>query len=84
MGFWSPHFYRDLIYDIEGSSREKGVEVSSSEDWYSFLYDSNVWHPDDDMVTYFFCLFEDGMSQHLQGDFYSSLGIYDAYPFGDA
>jgi hypothetical protein len=25
-------FYRDTIYDIEGSSQTKGVELSSSED----------------------------------------------------
>jgi hypothetical protein len=36
-------FYRDPIYDIEGSSQAKGVELSSSEDWSSCMYDSYVW-----------------------------------------
>jgi hypothetical protein len=46
---------RDPIYDIEGSSQDKeGVEVSSSEDWSSCMYDSDIWHPSDDMVTYLF------------------------------
>jgi hypothetical protein len=77
-------FYRDPIYDIEGSSQEKGVELSPSKDWSSCVYDSYVWHPDDDMVTDLFCPFEDDLSQHFQGDFQSSLGSCDADPFGDA
>jgi hypothetical protein len=32
-------FDRDPIYDIEGSSQAKGVEVSSSEEWYPCMYD---------------------------------------------
>jgi hypothetical protein len=40
-----------------------------------------VWHPDDDMITY---LFKDDRLHHFQGDFQSSLGTCDAYPFGDA
>ena len=47
-------FDRDPIYDIEGSSKEKGVEVSSSEDWYSCMYDLYVWNLGDDMVTNLF------------------------------
>jgi hypothetical protein len=74
-------FYRDPIYDIEGSSQEKEVELSSSEDWSSCMYDSYVWQPSDDMVTYLFYPFEDDLSQHTQGDLWSSL---DMYPFGDA
>jgi hypothetical protein len=35
-------FYRDPIYDIEGSSQAKGVELSSSKDWSSCMYDSDV------------------------------------------
>jgi hypothetical protein len=77
-------FDRDPIYDIEGSSQAKGVELSSSEDWSSCVYDSDVWKPDDDMVTYLFHPFEDDLSQHFQGDFQSSLGSCDADPFGDA
>jgi hypothetical protein len=44
------------------------------------MYDSDVWQPSDDMVTYLFCPFEDDLSQHTQGDLQSSL---DMYPFGD-
>jgi hypothetical protein len=77
-------FYRDPIYDIEGSSQAKGVEVSSSEDWSSCMYDSDVWHPDDDMITDLFCPFEDDPTQHFQDDFQPSLGSCDADPFGDA
>jgi hypothetical protein len=36
-------FYKDPIYDVEGSSQEKGFELSSSEDWSSCIYDSDVW-----------------------------------------
>jgi hypothetical protein len=75
---------RDPIYDIEGSSQAEGVEVSSSEDWSSCMYDSDIWQPDDDMITYLFCPFEDDLSQHFQDDFQSSLGTCDAYIFGDA
>jgi hypothetical protein len=67
-------FYRDPIYDIEGSPQEKVVKLSSSEDWSSCMYDS------DDMVTYLFFPFEDDLSQHTQGDLQSSL---DMYPFED-
>jgi hypothetical protein len=35
-------FYGNPIYDIEGSSQAKGVEVSSSKDWSSCVYDSYV------------------------------------------
>jgi hypothetical protein len=76
-------FYGDPIYDIEGSSQEKEFELSSSEDWSSCVYDSDVWQPDDDMVTYLFHPFEDDLSQHTQGDLQSSFGSCDAYPFGD-
>jgi hypothetical protein len=36
-------FDRDPIYDIEGSPQEKGFELSSSEDYFSCVYDSYVW-----------------------------------------
>jgi hypothetical protein len=36
-------FYRDPIYDIEGSSQVKGFESSPSEDYFSCVYDSYVW-----------------------------------------
>jgi hypothetical protein len=36
-------FYRDPIYDIEGSPQEKGFELSSSKDYFSCMYDSYVW-----------------------------------------
>jgi hypothetical protein len=72
-------FDRDPIYDIEGSSQVEGV--SSSEEWSSYVYDSDVWQPGDDMVTDLFCPFEDDLSQHTQSDLQSSFG---AYPFEDA
>jgi hypothetical protein len=74
-------FDRDFIYDIEGSPQEKGFELSSSEDYFSCVYDSYVWQLDDDMITN---LFEDDRLQHFQDDFQSSLGTCDAYIFGDA
>jgi hypothetical protein len=52
-------FYRDPIYDIEGDPQEKGFKLSSSEDYFSCLYDSYGWHLDDDMIT---DLFEDDWS----------------------
>jgi hypothetical protein len=72
---------RDPIYDIEGSSQAEGVEFSSSEEWSSYVYDSDVWQPGDDMVTDLFFPFEDDLSQHTQSDLQSSFG---AYPFEDA
>jgi hypothetical protein len=44
-------FDRDPIYNIEGSPQEEGFELSSSEDYFSCIYDSYVWEPDDDMIT---------------------------------
>jgi hypothetical protein len=72
-------FDRDPIYDIEGSSQAEGV--SSSEEWSSYVYDSDVWLPGDDMVTDLFHPFEDDLSQHTQSDLQSSFGTY---PFEDA
>jgi hypothetical protein len=69
-------FDRDPSYDIEGSSQADGV--SSSEEWSSYVYDSDIWQPDDDMVTDFFYPFEDDLSQH---DLHSFFGTY---PFEDA
>jgi hypothetical protein len=70
-------FYGDPIYDIEGSSQEEGVEVSYLEDWPSCMYDSYVWHHDDDMITYLFHPFEDNPTQHFQDDFRPSIGSCD-------
>jgi hypothetical protein len=53
---------RDPIYDIEGSPQAEGVGVSSSEDWSSYVYGLDIWHPDDDMVTDLFRTFEDNLS----------------------
>jgi hypothetical protein len=36
-------FDRDPIYDIEGTPQEKGFELSSSEDYFSYVYGSYVW-----------------------------------------
>jgi hypothetical protein len=60
------NFDRDPIYDIEGSSQAEGV--SSSEEWSSYVYDSDILQPGDDMATYLFCPFEDDLSQHTQSD----------------
>jgi hypothetical protein len=54
-------FDKDPIYNVEGSSQTKQVEFSSSEDWSSCTYDSDAWHPGNDMITY---LFQDDSSQH--------------------
>jgi hypothetical protein len=35
-------FYRDPIYGIEGSPQENGFGLSSSEDYFSCVYDSYV------------------------------------------
>jgi hypothetical protein len=58
-------FYRDPIYAIEGSFQGKWVELSCSKDCSSCMYDSYVWKPDDDMVTYLFHPFRDDLSQHF-------------------
>jgi hypothetical protein len=55
-------FYRDPIYDIEGSPQENGFELSYSEDYVSCIYDSYAWHPDDDMII---SLFKDDQLQHF-------------------
>jgi hypothetical protein len=65
-------FDRDPIYDIEGGSQAEGVS--------SYVYDSDVWQPGDDMVTDLFSPFEDNLSHHTQSGFHSSL---DAHPFED-
>jgi hypothetical protein len=49
-------FYRDPIYDIEGSPQEKEFDLSSSEECFSCVYDSYVWDHDDEIIT---DLFED-------------------------
>jgi hypothetical protein len=74
-------FDRDPIYDIEGIPQENGFELSSSEDYFSCIYDSYVWRRDDEMITN---LFEDDQLQYFQDDFQSSLRTYDAYILGDA
>jgi hypothetical protein len=55
-------FYRYPIYDIEGSSQVEGFEISSSEDWSSCVYDSDIWHPNDEMVTDLFIPFKNDLS----------------------
>jgi hypothetical protein len=55
-------FYRDRIYNIEGSSQAKGIELSSSEDWFACMSNSDVWKPSDDMVTDLFFPFKDDLS----------------------
>ena len=72
------NFDGDPIYDIEGSTQEKGFELSSSDDYFSCIYYSYFWQPDDDMIMN---LFEDGKSCNFQDDFQSSLETCDAYIF---
>jgi hypothetical protein len=57
-------FDRDPIYDIEGTPQEKGFELSSSENWSSRMYDSDVWQSNDDIITDLFRPLEDDLSQH--------------------
>jgi hypothetical protein len=45
------------------------------------MYDSDIWHHGDDIVTDLFTPFEDDLLQHTQDYIQSSL---DAYPFEDA
>jgi hypothetical protein len=52
--------------------------MSYSEDWPTCMYDSDVFQPNDEMVTYLFFPFEDDLSQH---DLHSS---FNTYPFEDA
>jgi hypothetical protein len=80
MGFGCFIFYRDPIYDIEGSSQIKGLSCHHQRIWFSY-YDSYIWKPGDDMVTDLFIPFKDDLSQHTQSDLQSSL---DTYPFEDA
>jgi hypothetical protein len=53
---------RDPIYNIEGIPQAKGVEFSSSKECSSYVYDSNIWHLGDDMVTDLFFPFRDDLS----------------------
>jgi hypothetical protein len=47
-------FDKDPIYDIESNPQENGFDLSYLEDYFSCVYDSYVWEPDDDMITYLF------------------------------
>ena len=53
---------RNPIYDIEDSSQIEGVEFSSSKEWFTYIYDLDVWNPRNDMVTDFFLPFKDEFS----------------------
>jgi hypothetical protein len=55
-GFGHLIFYRYPIYDIGGTPQENGFELSSSEDYFSYVYGSYVSKPNDDIIT---DLFED-------------------------
>jgi hypothetical protein len=74
-------FYGDPIYDIEGSFQKKSVELSSSENWSSYLDDPSIWQPDDDMSADGSHPSWDDLSQYTHDDFQSYLGSCDAYPF---
>jgi hypothetical protein len=58
--------------------------LSSLRDWSSYIYDLEVWHPDDDMIIDLFCPLRDDLSRYFQGDSQLSLGSCDADPFGNA
>jgi hypothetical protein len=76
-------FYRDPIYDIEGGSHAKEVELSSSENCSPCAYNSDSWQPNDDMVTDLFHPFVDDLSQYTHDDSQPFLESCDEYPFGD-
>jgi hypothetical protein len=59
-------FDKDSIYNVEDISQTKGVELSSSRDWYLCTYDLDSWHPSNDMIIDFF---QDDSSQHTHEDF---------------
>jgi len=54
-------FDKYRIYEVEGSSKKKGFDLSSSEDWHQCIYDLDTWHHGNDMII---CLFQDDSLQH--------------------
>jgi hypothetical protein len=69
-------FDGDPTYDVEDRPQTK--------DWSPCIYDSDVWDGDGGMIMDLFDPFEDDLSEHLQGDFQSSLRSCDVHPFKDA
>jgi hypothetical protein len=73
-------FYKDPIYDIEGSS-QINVELSPSVNWSSYLDDPGIWWPDDDMSIDWSHPSEDDLLQHTHVDTQPYLGDH---PFEDS
>jgi hypothetical protein len=59
VGSCSSHILIETLFTTLRVSLKKRGELSSSEDYFSCVYDSYVWQPDDDIITY---LFEDDES----------------------
>jgi hypothetical protein len=59
-------FDRDPTYNVEGNPKTK--------DWSPCINESHFWDGDGDMIIDFLDIFQNDLSQHLQGD---------SYPFGD-
>jgi hypothetical protein len=81
VGSCSSHILIETLFTTLRVSLKKRGELSSSEDYFSCVYDSYVWQLDDDMITN---LIEDDRLQHFQDYFQSSLGTCDPYILGDA
>jgi hypothetical protein len=77
-------FDRDPIYEIEGDSHAKWIELSSPGNFSSLVHDSYYYQLNDDMIRHLFHPFEDGLSPYTHDDSQSSLHSFDSYPFGDS
>jgi hypothetical protein len=64
-------FDGDPTYDVEGSPQTK--------DWSPYIYDSDVWDGDGDMITYLFHPFEDDLTQRFQDDFQPPYSDFDRH-----
>jgi hypothetical protein len=70
-------FDRDPTYDVEGNPQTK--------DWSPYIYESDFWDGDGDMITYLFHPFEDDLMQRFRDDFQPPYSDFDrhqvvAYP----
>jgi hypothetical protein len=71
-------FYRDPIYDIEGTYQIKDIEIISSEDLF-LQSDGPYMCQSDDMVTYLFHPFEGDLTQCYQDDFQPPCSDFDRH-----
>ena len=76
MGFG--FFYGDPIYDLEGTSRIKDMEIISLEDFFLQPDGPYMCQPDD-MVTDMFHPFENDLTQCFQDDFQPPYSDFDRH-----